>query len=154
MTAERIENGIYFIQNVGTGTVIDLAGASAIDGAKLQGFAKRDLNDDIVGAQLWYISHVGNEPVYTIRNIRSLTYADLYGFNAADGTPIVGFHGTGGQNQHWVFISTPDKKGYNIRNVATGTFIDLYAGGPGNCTPINGWTGLPSMNQVWRLISI
>jgi hypothetical protein len=42
----------------------------------VQGYAKRELSDDWVPAQLWVINEVGNN-LYTIENTNSRTYLDL-----------------------------------------------------------------------------
>ncbi|KAI0090539.1 ricin B-like lectin [Irpex rosettiformis] len=156
MAAAQIESGVYFIQNVGTGTVLDLTDGSNVDNTKVQGFEKRELNDVWVSAQLWIISQVGTDPVYTIQNANSRTYADLSGSNLQSGTPIIGFHGTGNPNQNWIITRNTLKTAYVIRNQATGTYVDLLNGGTANGTAVNGWAGegvdTPNPHQLWHIV--
>jgi len=53
-----------------------------LTGTKVQGFQKRELSDVWVPAQLWVISQVGDDPIYTIQNANSRTYMTLSGCNA------------------------------------------------------------------------
>ncbi|KAI0090542.1 ricin B-like lectin [Irpex rosettiformis] len=156
MAAAHIESGVYFIQNVGTNTVLDLANGSSADGTRIQGFAKRQLSDPWVSAQLWIITQVGHDsPVYTIRNAKSCSYADLFESNVVNGTPIVGYHGTWHPNQHWIFTMGNCGSGYvSIRNLATGTYIDLDSGNSANGAPVVGWSGLFNRNQLWFLVRV
>jgi hypothetical protein len=47
-----------------------------IPGTTVQGYAKRELSDPWVPAQLWIISQAGTN-LYTIENTNSRTYLDL-----------------------------------------------------------------------------
>ncbi|KAI0090541.1 ricin B-like lectin [Irpex rosettiformis] len=159
MSAAHITPGVYFIQNIGTNTVLDLTNGSSANSTKVQGYAKRELSDPWAPAQLWIIAPVsGNDPLYTIQNTNSRTYADLTGSNVASGTPIIGYQGTGNPNQHWVFSLNADKSAYVIRNQSTGTFIDLLNGGSANGTAVNGWAGegatTGNTHQLWRLVHV
>ncbi|KAI0090545.1 ricin B-like lectin [Irpex rosettiformis] len=154
MAAVQVTSGVYFIQNTGTSTVLELVGGSATDGTKVQGYAKRQFSDELVPSQLWVISQLGADLVYTIQNTNSRTFADLTGGNVANQTPIIGSKGTGEANQHWIFIQNADKTAYFIKNQASGTYVDLLNGGASNGTAVNGW-GLGSAtntHQLWHLV--
>ncbi|EJF58760.1 ricin B-like protein, partial [Dichomitus squalens LYAD-421 SS1] len=103
MAALTIETGVYFIQNAGTGTVLDLTLGSNANGTKVQGFTKHELNDVWVSAQLWIIAQVPGTDEYTIQNANSRTYLDLTGSTSLaterNGTPLIGFEPTGNPNQ-------------------------------------------------------
>ncbi|EPS96276.1 hypothetical protein FOMPIDRAFT_82284 [Fomitopsis schrenkii] len=150
-----IETGVYFIQNAGTGTVIDLNNGLSADGTQVHGYQKRELSDGLVPAQLWIVSLVGND-VYTIENTNSRTYLDLS--NAANGTHIIGYQGTGEPNQRWSILRNSADTAYVIQNLATDTFVDLSNGDPANLTPVNGWAGqgvtTPNNNQLWKFIRV
>ncbi|KAI0768440.1 ricin B-like lectin [Irpex lacteus] len=154
--AAKLENGIYFIQNAGTGTVLDLNGGSGANGTKIQGFAKRELNDPWVPAQLWIITKIDNSDSYTVENANGRTYVDLTNGLVADNTPIIGNQGPGGANQRWKFIRNTKKTAYVIQNEASKTYIDLYGGGVPDGTPVNGYAGsgadTTNQNQLWQLI--
>jgi hypothetical protein len=84
-------SALDFIQNRGTGTVLDLANGQGKDtlsrdeprsncglivGPTVQGYTKRELSDSWVPAQLWIINQVSTN-TYTIENTNSRTYLDL-----------------------------------------------------------------------------
>lgn len=89
-----------------------------ISGTKVQGYTKRELNDSWVSAQLWIISQVGNDAVYTLQSAGSRTFLDLdkgTPFTSitspieltcsgltANGTSIIGYQETGNPNQRWI----------------------------------------------------
>lgn len=52
---------------------------STLLGTKVQGYAKRELSDPWVPAQLWVLSQAGSEDVYTFQNANSRTFMDLTG---------------------------------------------------------------------------
>ena len=91
-------------------------------GTRVQGFQKHELNNVWVSAQLWIIT-ANEDGSYTIQNANSRTYLDLtgstsfiirllpcvnsgYGYgvagNIANGTPLIGYQGTGNPNQKWI----------------------------------------------------
>ncbi|TBU21800.1 ricin B-like lectin [Dichomitus squalens] len=160
MAASTIENGVYFIQNVRTGTVIELAVGSSKDGTIVQGYVKRELNDVSVSAQLWIIGHAGNTGEYTIQNANSRTYLDLQGNSAPEngghGTRVIGYHQTGVQSQRWIIKRSSKNTSYSIINGVTGTYMDLDGGSNG--TPIMTFRGegigysTTNENQLWHIV--
>lgn len=62
---------------VGVPLSLRCAFSECVLGTKVQGYAKRELNDSWVSAQLWIISQVGNDAVYTIQSAGSRTFLDL-----------------------------------------------------------------------------
>jgi len=155
MASRTIESGVYFIQNIGTGTVLDLDGGSSANSTKVQGFTKRELSDSWVPAQLWVISSVGGGQ-YTIENTNSRTFLDLTDGNVANGTRLIGYQATGNPNQCWIITRNSNDTAYVIANGATGTFIDLLDGGSANGTAVNGWAGsgptTTNTHQLWEVV--
>jgi len=158
MAAAEIQSGVYYIQNYGTGTVLDLTEGSSANGTKIQGHVKHDISDPTswIPAQLWIIRQIGGDNLYTIQNCNSRTYMDLTGANVKSGTPIIGHQKNDGANQHWKIFRNAAKTAYVIQNVATGTFIDLLNGGSADGTHVNGWAGSgPSTtnpHQLWYIV--
>jgi len=156
MATVNVESGVYFIQNLGTGTVMDLENGSSTNGTKVQGYQKRELSDPWVPAQLWVISKVGKDNVYTIENTNSRTFMDLTGSNVQNNTPIIGFEATGNPNQQWKIIRNSTGTAYVMQNMATGTFADLKDGQSLNGTAINGWSGsgptTTNPHQLWLIV--
>ncbi|KAI0090543.1 hypothetical protein BDY19DRAFT_716886 [Irpex rosettiformis] len=91
---------------------------------EVEGCAKRQFSDGLVSVQLWIVSRVGNDPVYSIRKSVGRTYVGVFGGNitVANGTPVIGYRsGTGNPDQHWIFTSTTDKGVSVLRNLASGS---------------------------------
>ncbi|TBU36298.1 ricin B lectin domain-containing protein [Dichomitus squalens] len=157
MVSRTIKDGVYFIQNVGTDTVLDLTDGSSANGTKVQGFTKHELNDEWVSAQLWIITQVPGTDEYTIQNANSRTYLDLTESNPQNGTPIIGYEPTGNPNQHWIITRNSTKTAYVIENAgATGTYVDLLDGDSADGTAVNGWAGegptTTNTNQLWHFV--
>ncbi|EPS97740.1 hypothetical protein FOMPIDRAFT_82402 [Fomitopsis schrenkii] len=153
LDCDTVPDGVYFIQNYGTGTVLGLDDGSSANGTKVYGFQKRDLSDNLVPAQLWVVSQDENA-VYTIENTNSRTYMDLP--SSASETPIIGNQGTGDTSQQWTITRNTADIAYVVQNRATGTYIDLLAGSSADLTPVNGWAGFgvstPNDNQLWEFV--
>ncbi|GJE91459.1 ricin B-like lectin [Phanerochaete sordida] len=151
--ASTIQPGIYWIQNIATGTVLDLSNGSPDKNTKVQAWQKRELHDYWVSAQLWIVTSVG-ENTYVFQNANSRTYAELGGGD--NQTPIVANAGTGGKNQQWVVTRNKNGTSYVIQNVQYNTFVDLYNGGNANGTAVNGWQGsgpaTENTNQLWNFV--
>lgn len=149
-------SGVYFIQNYGTKTVVDLGNGSSADGTQVQGFKQRDLSDVWVPAQLWVLYQVPGTNVYTIQNTNSRTYLTLG--NAANGSPVLGYGGNSSDDQKWVFTVGGHPGTFVITNKAAGTCADLTNGNVADGTVIQGWSGPPlgnvNNNQLWHFIPV
>ncbi|EJF58729.1 hypothetical protein DICSQDRAFT_172744 [Dichomitus squalens LYAD-421 SS1] len=173
MASGFIDNGIYFIQNIGTGTVADLANGSSDNGTKVQGYSKRELNDPSASAQLWIITRVEHDE-YTIRNANSCKYMDIKGGTTVDSTPVVACQGTGHRNQRWAIKRNDKKTAYvqcgewqyvllfvdssetsNRHVCIDASYLD-YGWGTENGTPMQIWAGIgPSTVhplQLWHVV--
>ncbi|KIP12207.1 carbohydrate-binding module family 13 protein [Phlebiopsis gigantea 11061_1 CR5-6] len=143
-----IEAGVYYIQNIGTNTVVDLGDDSPEPDTKIQGYQKRELSDPWVSAQLWVIYPVqGSTDTYQIRNAGArLSFVDLTNGN----------HDNGSDSQKWIFTRNAADTAYVIRNLASGTYVDLLNGNAANGTRINGWSGsghtTTNPHQLWALV--
>ncbi|KAI0092323.1 ricin B-like lectin [Irpex rosettiformis] len=153
------QSGVYRIQNLSSGTVLDLTDGSSTDGTRIQGFAERELTDVWVPAQLWVVALVSGTNIYTIQNACSRTYVDISGGSFNDGTPLVGFEGTSKSEQRWALIPSSTHSGYYvIQNQASKTYIDLENGNPANGTKVQIWSGSGAStndnNQLWKFINV
>ncbi|EPS99469.1 hypothetical protein FOMPIDRAFT_82645 [Fomitopsis schrenkii] len=157
--------GVYFIQNIATKTVLELAGGSNANSTSIYASQQRNFSDELVPAQLWVISQDGTgNSAFKIENANSRTIMDLSAADSADGTPIIGYQSTGGSNQRWAILRTNSiATTYVIQNQATGmiihhqAYIDLLNGSSANGTAINGWSGrgvdTTNTHQLWTLIA-
>ncbi|TBU29674.1 ricin B-like lectin [Dichomitus squalens] len=155
MADSGVKAGVYFLRNFGTNTVVDLHEAT-----KVQGWRKRELDDEWVSAQLWIITPVkDSESEYTIRNAMSRTYLDLEGGSNKSGTPVVGHEGNKHQihEQRWkIQPDTETPHTYVIENgQASETYLDLSKGLADDGTPLVGHSGTgtdtDNKNQLWCL---
>ncbi|KAI0076822.1 ricin B-like lectin [Panus rudis PR-1116 ss-1] len=157
-----LQSGVYFIQNIGTGTVIDLHNGSTADNTEIQGHAKHALSNTWVPAQLWIISLLkasGSHGIYTIQNASGRTYMDLSQALATDGNPIIGWTPSSSKaHQQWRIIPNAKQTAFVIQNVSTGTYVDLYGGIEANGTAITGYSGegpaTTNRNQLWNFIRV
>ena len=97
----------------------------------VRGYTKRVLSDRWVPAQLWVITKYKDTTSYTIENTQGCTFMDIpsstsmscmhpsqivvvntFTDNKANGTPIVGYHETGNDSQHWTITLNSDKTAY------------------------------------------
>ncbi|TBU21801.1 ricin B-like lectin [Dichomitus squalens] len=151
MTAPTITNGVYFLQNIRTRTVIDLHRGSSsfsilptnatIIPRLVLGFVKHELDDIWASVQLWIITRIGNTEEYTIQKSNSRTYLDLKGKNGGHATPVICHHQTGRQSQRWVVKCNSKKMAY---------------AGSDNNTPIKTSVGsshnTDNENQLWHIV--
>jgi hypothetical protein len=61
--------------------------------------------------RLWLIEQVPNQVYYTVRNVRSNTYMDLYAGSVVQGRDVQGWEGNNSAAQQW-YINGDDQKGY------------------------------------------
>ncbi|TBU40751.1 ricin B lectin domain-containing protein [Dichomitus squalens] len=151
-----VKSGVYFIQNIGALSVLDLTGGSSSSGTVVQGYAKRDLTDPSAIAQLWVIAQIKGTTLYTIQNAQGGTFLDLKGGASANETPVVGNSQSGKSIQQWSITPNAANTAYMIVNSSTKTVVDLLNGGTANGTAVNGWgTDGPSTtntHQLWVLV--
>ncbi|GJE89268.1 ricin B lectin domain-containing protein [Phanerochaete sordida] len=122
MSAQPLEEGVYFIQNVATGTCLDLTDVKAV--------SKTDITGCWVPTQLWIISFNPdrNEDTYHIENSTGRTFMEL-----KEGTGNVMCNGlkqdTDANNHQWWNIVRNDKTtAYVIQNEKLETYVELKDG--------------------------
>jgi len=158
MAAEIVDDGVYFIQNVKTGTVIELQNGSNAKKTKIQSVKKRKLKDNLVAPQLWVITKIPKEDgKYMIQNANSWTYMDLDGTSTDNGTAVVGNKPDHTTNQNWIITrNTTNFISYVIQNVAAKKYVNLKDGSADDRTVINIWEGTgestTDTNQLWLIV--
>ncbi|KAI0787762.1 hypothetical protein C8Q74DRAFT_1366583 [Fomes fomentarius] len=81
---------------------------------------------------------------FSIINIVSGTHMDQTGGSGANGTPVIGYHGTGNDNQKWIIRQaggSNNGSSWKIQSKATETFVDLFGGFPADGTAIEAFNG-------------
>ncbi|GJE89267.1 ricin B lectin domain-containing protein [Phanerochaete sordida] len=159
MAAKIVQSGVYFIQNVASGTVLDLVGGSDTDGTKVTATTKRELCEQQVATQLWVIQLDDNErdsqPCH-IESAASRTYLDL-----TNGTSDLICNGLKGRNddpdnQWWLITRDSKRTAYVIFNTSTKTYVTLKDGKVASGTSVVGASGTGSAttdtNQLWHIV--
>ncbi|GJE89238.1 ricin B lectin domain-containing protein [Phanerochaete sordida] len=151
MASEKVQDGVYFIQNIGTGEVMDLLNASNAKDTTVQGFVKREPTDTWVPAQLWVISERSDH--YRIESaVRS--HLEL---SSATGDVVCNAE-TNNSNQKWKIYRNSNKTAYVIQNVDTGTYASLGSGSVTNYPKIVGASGsgaaTTDSKQLWLIVRV
>jgi len=102
----------YTINNLKSGTVLEIAGGSSDNGTQAQcSAAITDLNDPHIIKQYWLFDNQSSN-TYAIMNTDSGTTLDLSNGGSADGTKIQGWQfQPGNTNQVWAFERRTNPEG-------------------------------------------
>ncbi|TBU54724.1 ricin B lectin domain-containing protein [Dichomitus squalens] len=161
MATLNLENGVYFIQNFGTGTAVELKDGSSADSTRVVNAPKQELDNVSVPASLWIISRVPGAPgQYTLQNARSGTFMDVLGgeSNVKDNVDIVGFQKlANNKSQRWTIARHNETKAYVIANAVTGKhYVNLPGGArtAGGVLQVVTGEGIQStnVNQMWLIV--
>jgi O-glycosyl hydrolase len=137
----------YFeLFNVQSGLVLDVAGSSTSDGARvIQWYEHDGLN------QQWGIVGLG-AGVYKLVNRNSGGILDVSDASVSDGAPIIQFHDHDASNQQWFLVDIGDGT-YQIVNHNSGLLADVSGGSTAAGAGIvqSSDNGAPS--QRWVLVS-
>ncbi|CAE7108809.1 unnamed protein product [Rhizoctonia solani] len=72
-------------------------------------------------------STVITDGVYSVKNVSTGTFLDLYDGLTTEGNPIQGFQGHGGDNQKWRVKYTGTGHNVTLQNVKSGTYASYGA---------------------------
>jgi hypothetical protein len=133
VTTRVLPDGVYTIKNQGSGSVVDVSGASTADGAAIiQWPGKGSPN------QRWTFSWQGNG-VYTITAFHSGKVLDVSGASMNDGGAVIQWPFHSGDNQLWQ-VSLNWDGSYKLTNRHSGKVLTV--GGPGS-------DGAPLVQSAW-----
>lgn len=137
-----LEDGWYTIRTaMGSGRALDVAGASAYDGANVRLW---DSNGS--DAQRWYIFGIGNG-YYTLVNGASNKVLDVQG-GGGSGANVQQYTGNGTNAQQWRF--TLKDGAFTFVN-ANGKVLDVYGGSDANGANVQIWDSNGTSAQRWLL---
>ncbi|HEY8984695.1 MAG TPA: RICIN domain-containing protein [Streptomyces sp.] len=85
---------------------------------------------------------------YTIKNVNSGQFADVYGWSGVDGASVVQWPGTGGANQQWSIVPVSGQL-YRIVNRNSGKVLDIGGGSPWKGTALQQYAYNGGSNQLW-----
>lgn len=135
----------HAFQNVNSGKILDVAGASTVNGANLQ---QNSLSSSL--AQRWTIANLGGGQFCFI-NFNSGQVMSVYGGSTSNGANLVQWPWGYSANQK--FKLSPDEKGYyRIDNVNSNQSVSVYGGSTSDGANIVQWPWGNSDNQKWIII--
>lgn len=136
----------YVIVSKNSGKVMDVAGGSTTNNAKIDQWGFSNSNN-----QRWVVTSLGSN-AYSIKCVNGGLFLDIEGGSTANGANIIQYGWNGGNNQRWYLNS--DGKGYfTIVSVASGKAIDVSGASAANGASILQWTVSGSDNQKWSLVA-
>ena len=131
----------YQLQNISSGLVQDVSGASTNAGAQVIQWGYNS------GAnQQWKFIPVG--PFYQIVNLHSGLYLDVPGASTTAGTNLAQEPNNNGPDQQWYLV--PDGIADQIVNLNSGLVVDVYNGGATFGANIIQYTSHNGYNQQWQ----
>lgn len=145
---EMLADGTYIIRSrINTQQVIDLAGASTLDGANIQTWS-----DNGTAAQKWYLHYNTATGFYNITDSISGKSIDLVGALQANGTNIHNYSSNNTCAQNWRII--PDENNYYTIFSACRQdgVIDIYGGVNSNGANIQLYQTNNTNAQKWDFI--
>ncbi|KAJ7261516.1 ricin B lectin domain-containing protein [Mycena rebaudengoi] len=163
-----LAEGIYSIVSCKAPTCIDLQDGCSDDGTPVRVWQQTSFSgtrvyqetfpsnrcDPRPRDQLWLVRNT-TAGHYSLQNLRSGTYLDLWDGNSANGTKIVGHrpmgpNGTPAANQQWEITASG---GFyrKVRNAATQTYMNLLGSYIHDGNPVHGWEyTVEEEDALWR----
>ena len=146
-TTTGISDGIYRIEALHSGKVMEVAGGSTSNGGNVQQNAWNNTNK-----MKWRVESIGGGK-YKITNVKSGKSLDVDAFGTTNGTNIQQWSYVGGNNQQWELISRSNST-YQIKSVFNGLSIDVAGVSTANGANIHLWSWADGNNQKWKFIKL
>lgn len=144
-SAVYIADGVYSLQNLNSGKYLNVAGASATLGAKIQIY-----RNDGTASNNWAITR-DSDGYYTLRNVATGNVLDVAGGNFNAGTRIQSWSNNGTCSQKWAAVYQDGS--YQFLSKCGGLSLDVIGGGTADGTAIQLWGNNATPAQRWNLIS-
>ena len=136
--------GTYMIQNVNSGLVLGVGGASTSQGANIVQWTSNGSPD-----QRWNIMQ-GFDGDYMICDVKSGLVIGVPGASINSGVTLVQWQSNGGPDQEWRF--TPSGSNWIITDANSGLELDIQNSSTSAGAQALQWTPDGSPSQVWKLI--
>jgi large repetitive protein len=136
--------GTYMIQNVNSGLVLGVGGASTSQGANIVQWTSNGSPD-----QRWNIMQ-GFDGDYMICDVNSGLVIGVPGASINSGVTLVQWQSNGGPDQEWRF--TPSGSNWIITDANSGLELDIQSGSKSAGAQALQWTPDGSPSQVWKLV--
>ncbi len=139
-------SGYYKLVNHNSGQVLDVAGQSTADGAKVDQWP-----DSGTANQQWSIIAVGS--YYKLVSRNSGKDLDVSGASTANGAQVVQWTDNGGANQQWSIVSVGG--GYSkLINHNSGQALDVSGQSTANGANVDQWPDSGTANQQWSIVQV
>jgi hypothetical protein len=119
-----IPDGVYVIRNKAAETVFDLGGGNSSNEAVIIGWYTVPTEPPNFN-QHWWIEGAGMANRYTIRNVRTNSYAEVAGGRPENGTKIQGYQRNDIAAQEWNIIGT-NESGYRYEVLTTSESSQIH----------------------------
>lgn len=136
---------IYKIECVYSGKVLDVEGASAANGARVQQWDSNDGNQ-----QRWTLESAGNG-TFAIRNRSSGKVLDVDGGSYDNGAQVHQWDDIGADNERWWIEDVGDGTKI-IRSVSSGLVLEIEGESSASGAGLQQWEYWGGAHQQWRLI--
>lgn len=140
-----VADGVYNLQNVNSGKMLNISGGNPTPGTKIQIF-----DNDGTASNWWDIKR-DIDGYYTFRNLATGNYIDVTGGNFSKGTLIQSWSGNGTCSQKWALVY--QNNSYKLLSKCSGLALDVIKGGTANGTGLQIWSNNVTPAQDWRLLS-
>ncbi|MBV0902662.1 family 43 glycosylhydrolase [Haloarcula salina] len=138
-----LADGIYEIENVNSGKLLEVADAGTSDGDNV-----RQWNANDCTCQRWWVEYIGGGE-YRIFNQNSTRALDVPDGSTADGASLQQWAWWTGGPQKWDIVENGDGT-YRIRNVASGKVADVNNASTADGADVIQWSWNGGDNQKWN----
>ncbi|WP_436922950.1 RICIN domain-containing protein [Halosimplex amylolyticum] len=142
-----ISSGTYYVTNVNSGNLLEVANASTSDGANVQQYS-----DTGCSCQQWDVQDQGNGE-YTFTNVNSGKVMEVEGASTTEGDNVQQWSDNGGSHQRWTLVDQGGGE-YTIQNVNSGYVADVEGASTGDGANVLQWTDKGADNQLWTFSSV
>lgn len=139
-------SGTYMIQNVNSGLILGVGGASTSQGANIVQWYSNGSRD-----QQWTLTLAPNG-AYLIQDVNSGLVIGVSGASKSAGTSLIQWQSNGSTDQQWMF--TPSSSNWIITDVNSGLRMDIQSASTTAGAQAFQWPSDPSLSQVFALIPV
>ena len=142
--ARAIDNGVYTIQSVHSGKLIEVGGANTADGANVNQWPANNHN-----TQKWMIT-LQSDGYYSVINLNSGKALEVFDWSTANGANVVQYEDNGLASQRWQINELGDGS-VSFINKHSGKALDLYGFDTSDGANIAQWDYWGGDAQHWQL---
>ena len=139
-------SGTYTIQNLNSGLVLGVAGASTSQGANIVQWTANGGPD-----QNWTLT-LGVKGAYLLHNVNSGYVMGVNGASTSPGANLIQWQSNGSADQEWLF--TPIGSNWTVTNANSGLEMDIDGASMTPGAQAFQWTIDGSPSQVWTLVPV